>query len=267
MSDRPVAMVFAHPAHEILVAGMLQRDRPHVLFVTRSDSGGESGREELASRGLERLGLADRATFLRQSEAESYDWALRGHTDGYLRLKEQIREWLDGVRPAAVYGDGFELSNFHHDLTRALLDAALRDHGRRHAPPENYELPLVCRTEPEPWRLRFQEFPDGGARVFELTPDELARKMELVHWVGLQRIDAAMAVGLFPPPDREVFREVPADRDYGVAPPTLRKHYDEWGRLQVRRGRYRQALLFEEHFVPIARALGLTSRGQVRRAA
>jgi LmbE family N-acetylglucosaminyl deacetylase len=267
MNARAVAMVFAHPAHEILVAGLMQRYRPHILFVTRSDSGGESGREDLARRGLERLGLGDRATFLGVSETESYCWAHRHEASPYLDVKLRIEDWLRRVRPTAVLGDAFELSNFHHDLTRALLDAALRDHSRRHLSPESYELPLVCRTEPELWRMRFQEFPFGDFETFELTPEELARKQDLVNWVGLQRVEAALATTLFPTPEREVYRRVPPMRDYGVPPAGLQKHYDDWGRLQVRRGRYREPLLFQDHFVPIARALGLTSPQQARLAA
>lgn len=259
MIPSPVAMVFAHPAHEILVAGLMQRHRPQLLFLTRSDSGGERDREALARAGLERLGLTDQATFLGLSEVESYGRALEGDTAFYLRLRDGILGWLREVRPAAVFGDAFELSNFHHDLTRALLDAALRAYRSSDMSPANHECPLVCRTEPELWKLRLQEFPAGDGTVFELTEDELKKKQELIHWVGLQRVDAAMAVSRFPPLHREVYRSVPWDRDYGRPPAGLQRHYDDWGRMQVQLGKHRRPVLFEEHFVPIARALGLTA--------
>src|SRR5262245_39635852 len=101
MDGRSVALVFANPAHEILGAGLMQRYRPHLLFVTRSDSGGESGREELAQAGLERLGLADRATFLGLSEGRSYAWARDGEVAGYLEVRDRIADWLGRVRPSA----------------------------------------------------------------------------------------------------------------------------------------------------------------------
>ena len=41
MTRPTVAMVFAHPGHEFLVAGMMQRYRPQLLYLTRSDSGAE----------------------------------------------------------------------------------------------------------------------------------------------------------------------------------------------------------------------------------
>src|SRR5437660_134019 len=99
MIRAPVAMVFAHPAHEILVAGLMQRHRPHLLFLTRSDSGGDGGREALARAGLERLGLTAQATFLGVSEVESYARALEGDAAYYLRLRDRLLDWLREVRP------------------------------------------------------------------------------------------------------------------------------------------------------------------------
>ena len=266
MSAERVAMVFAHPGHELLVAGLMQHHRPHILFLTAADSGGEAGRAELAREGLDLLGLAGRATFLNFLENESYAWALSGTAEPYRKIGEQILGWLEEVRPTAVFGDAFELSNFHHDLGRALLDGALRRYGERFGLPQNYECPLVCRTDPNPTRLRFQEFVSGPFEVFRLSEQELAAKRELVDWVGQRHPGAALATPLFPPMNQEVYRAVAPDRDYTLAPAGLRRHYDDWGRLQVFLGRYREALLFAEHFVPLVRALGL-SPASVRRAA
>jgi hypothetical protein len=266
MSSERVAMVFAHPGHEILVAGLMQRYRPHILFLTAADSGGETGRGELARQGLDRLGLAERTTFLNVPEVQSYAWALNGTIGPYQEIADQVLRWLHEVRPTMVFGDAFELSNFHHDLGRALLDGALRRFGERFGLPANYECPLVCRTEPNPMCLRFQEFVSGPFEVFRLSEPELAGKRALVDWVGQRHTEAARAEALFPPLHQEVYRPVSPNRDYAVAPAELCRHYDDWGRLQVLLGKHRQPLLFAEHFVPLIRALGLSPvRG--RRAA
>jgi hypothetical protein len=115
-------------------------------------------------------------------------------------------------------------------------------------------------------RLRFQEFVDGPFDVFRLSEQELAGKRALVDWVGQRHPEAALATPLFPPLDREVYRAVPPDRDYTVAPAGLRRHYDDWGRLQVFLGKYGQPLLFAEHFAPLVRSLGI-SPTSARRAA
>jgi hypothetical protein len=266
MSGERVAMVFAHPGHEIVVAGLMQRHRPHILFLTAADSGGSAGRAELARQGLDLLGLPGRATFLNVSEVQSYAWALNGTAGRYREIGDQILGWLQEVRPAAVFGDAFELYNFHHDLGRALLDGALRRYGERFGLPRNYECPLVCRTDPNLMCLRFQEFAGGPFEVFRLSEPELSGKRALVDWVRQRHPEAARVAGLFPPLNQEVYRAVPPDRDYSVAPAGLRRHYDDWGRLQVLLGKHRQPLLFAEHFVPLIRALGLSPL-RARRAA
>ena len=246
-------MVFAHPGHELLVVGMMQRYRPHLLFLTRADSAGDTEREMLARHGLEKLDLAEQATFLSFGETEMYRWLLEGDVAPFLELRLQLMEWLDVVRPTRIFGDAFELSNVVHDIGRAVLDSAWREY-RERFPSENFELPLVCRTEPEPWNLRFQEFPRGPFETFHLTPAEVECKQSLADWIGSQRVEADVAKSFFTL-DKEVFRPVPSDRDYLSPPEGLRLHYDEWGRLQVQLGKYKQPILFADHFVPLVQQL------------
>lgn len=255
MDTTRAAFVFAHPAHEILVAGMLQRFRPAILFLTNSDSGRDRDRETLARAGLERIGLACHATFLSTSEQESYRWALALHHAPYLKLRNQILDWLGRVRPTVLFGDAWEMSNFHHDLGRALLDSAWREYARGSLRSENYELPLVCRTTPDPRELLYQKFPEGGHEEFHLTAAEIAAKQDLIHWIGLQRLEVEQAQHLFPPIEREVYRRVPESRDYRFPPTSLMRHYDDWGRLLMRLRKYQTAITFADHFVPIVEQL------------
>jgi hypothetical protein len=136
-----------------------------------------------------------------------------------------------------------------------LLDSAWREYSAGPLQRENFELPLVCRTDPDLWQLRFQEFPDGGHDTLDLNGAEIAAKQELVDLIGAVRVEAAMARRLFPPIDREIYRRVPECRDYTRPPAGLQLHYDDWGRLQVRMGRYGRAITFAQHFVPIVRQL------------
>ena len=55
--------------------------------------------------------------------------------------------------------------------------------------------------------------------------------------------------------DREVYREVPLNRDYSVPPTEFKIHFEEWGQEQMRRGKYEHAILYSQHFAPIARYL------------
>jgi hypothetical protein len=253
MDQNSCAMIFAHPGHELLVAGLMQRHRPHLLFLTRSDSAGDTEREKLAHHGLQQLGLAERTTFLSVRESDLYRWLLGGEVTPFLELRWRLVEWLDAIRPTRLFGDAFELSNVIHDIGRALLDSAWRE-CRQRFPCDNFELPLACRTDPQPWNLRLQEFPHGSFDTVRLTDAEACLKQSLVDWICTQRVEAAMAKNYFSL-SREVFRAVSPDRDYATPPEGLRLHYDEWGRLQVQRGKYAKAILFAEHFVPLIRQL------------
>lgn len=247
------ALIFAHPGHELLVAGLMQRLRPHILFLTCADSAGDMEREMLARRGLETLGLTEQTTFLSISEQDMHRWLLNGDVAPFLELRQRVLEWLEALQPSQIFGDAFELSNPTHDIGRAVLDSAWRDCNDGF-PSENFELPLVCRTAPEIWSLRFQEFPSGAFETLQLTATEVESKQKLADWISSRRVEAEMARPFFNL-DTEVYRPVPANRDYSLPPEGLRFHYDDWGRIQVQRGKYAQPILFAEHFVPLVRQL------------
>lgn len=247
------AMVFAHPGHELLAVGLLQRHRPHILYLTRADSAGDEEREALAREGLERLELSKQATFLGVPEGDVHRWLLQGDVASILELRGAIADWLRRIEPMQVFGDAFELTNVVHDLGRAILDSAWRERFQRVAC-ANFELPLVCRTDPEPWKLRFQEFPDSSFESISLTQAELKIKQSLADWIGTRRMEAEMARPYFDL-GKEIFRQVPADRDYSVPPEGLQRHYDEWGQIQVQLGKYAQPILFADHFVPLVQQL------------
>ena len=253
MDSKRTAMVFAHPGHELAVAGMLQRHRPHLLFLTQADSAGDREREKLALHGLQELGLADRATFLSISEIDIHGWLLDSRLAPFLAMRDQVLQWLEQVRPAALFGDAFELWNVVHDIGRALLDSAWRQYSNN-AVCDNFELPLVCRTEPGLSNLRFQQFPHGDFDVFHLTKAEAQLKRSLADWAATRWPEAAETKSFFSI-EREVFRRVAPDRDYSISPEGLCLHYDEWGRLKVRQGRRAKPILFAQHFVPIVRQL------------
>lgn len=252
-----VAMVFTHPAgHELSVYGLIARFRPRILFVTRGDSDGSTNHEQLACQGLAAFELADNATFLSRSERESYERAFAGDVAYYASWQQAIYQWLEQVKPDVVFGDAFELYNFNHDMVRVVLDGAIRRYSAAGRTVRNYELALACRTEPELDKIRYQEFPYGHSHVFSLDTVTDAKKTEVIRRIGLEHPEIAQLLSICPT-HRESYRRVRANRDYSVPPAGLRRHYDEWGQEQVRRGKYAHALLFDEHFVPIVRGLGL----------
>jgi hypothetical protein len=266
MNEPRVAMVLAHPAgHELVVAGLIQRYRPAILFTTRGDADPRFDHECLGRQGLARLGLEKDVTFLALSEVESYRRAFAGDVAYYAAYRDRIVDWLLRVRPDVVFADGFEAYNFHHDLTQALLQGALRLYGTLRPAPAHYECPLHCAMG-EPAQMRYQEFASGPFVSFDLTDEEVARKREWAEWVGRTNQYVLEVLPLYRL-EREVYRPVPAGRDYAEPPAGLRLYYDELGRELVRRGKHARALLFADHFVPLVRGLGLSPSAARRHAA
>lgn len=254
MNGQKVAFVFAHPAaHELLVAGLMQRSHADVLFVTQADSG-SPGSSDIARECLEELEVCRSLEFLEMSEVESYSRAFRGDLGYYTEYRHRILDWLLRVQPDVIYGDAFELTNFHHDLTRMLLDDAIREYQRHHSNVENYEIAIASRTSDKMSSFLTQEFTSGSSEVYQPTPEEVRGKEMMLKIIGKKK-PAVLLGPQFYDLNREVYRGVPNDRDYTFSPPEFKRHYDEWGLQMVKRGKYEQAVLFDQHFAPIVRHL------------
>ncbi len=263
MNAERVAMVFGHPGHEVAVAGAVARFRPRVLYVTRADSGHHRGREELSMEVLDFLGLADRATFLGISEKRSYERLHAGDADYYRRLRDRIRDWLAAVDPTAVFGDAFELYNIHHDLICALLCGALRElrAGEGRSVPF-FELPLAPYATPDLAARPYRVFDRcwAACSYLELDRGEAESKRSLLDHVGgmndyVRSLHGALHGERY---RREPYRAVTESRDHAIRPAIGPwETDDECGRRKTREGLYERPLLFDDHFQPVVRALGL----------
>jgi hypothetical protein len=115
--------------------------------------------------GLGQLELTERARFLSISEPDIYRWLLEGEPSPFIELRQKLVGWLEDIRPNRLFGDAFELSNVVHDIGRALLDSAWRYY-RKSVACENFELPLVCRTERDCGICDFRSFSAASLRLF-----------------------------------------------------------------------------------------------------
>jgi hypothetical protein len=248
MDNRRCAVVVAHAAHLLTVVGMLLRWRPHVLVLNRAGVGPGVEQPRLVREGLALLGLADQATEFGIVETESYPRALVHDFDYFLKIGDRIAAWLDAVEPEVVLGDAFELSNFQHDVGRFLLDRALR--GRSVL---NFEFPLSY--QPSSGSLLFGTLPAGPFEQLRLSAAEAALKREVVERAAAADPFVANVRAYFPSLETETYREVGAARDYTRPPADVERYYDRRGREEVAAGKYENAISFDEHFVPLVRAL------------
>jgi len=138
---QPLAIATTHAAHLLPVTGLILRYRPQVLLLTQTSVGPGAGQAELVQSLLERVGLAELVTALEIDEAESYRRALAGDFSFHLQMSPQIIDWLQKVRPAAVLGDAYEMSNYQHDVGRLMLDWAIKRYNSLGQVAENYEFP------------------------------------------------------------------------------------------------------------------------------
>jgi hypothetical protein len=255
MEGKRVGVVVSHVAHLLTIAGMVMRWHPHILVLTRSDREPGSAQAEVVRAGLTMLGLQNLVTELQIGEETSYAHALTGNFSFHLEALPRILAWIGQVRPDAVFGDAFELSNYQHDVGRLLLDAAIARRRAQGAHLQNYEIPLSARLARPGAILQFGTFLCGPSEQFRLTANEVELKRRIVDLAVQADPFVAYAAPLFPAIDIETFREIPHDRDYSIAPPELARHYDERGREEVRANRYVQAITFDEHFRPLVQAL------------
>lgn len=245
-----VAVIVAHPAHLLTITGLLLRWRPQVLALYREGA----GHGPVVRATLDALELGDRYTNFAVSEPQSFGCALAGDFGFHAALGARVADWVRAVRPDAVLGDAYEASNFHHDVGRVLIDAAVRGTGVA-----NFEFPLSCRGAEPGEPLRYGTFPFGPFRALQLTAEEAHLKRRLVDTVCRASAFVANVAPQFASPDAECYRPVPDDRDYTAPPPGLALYYDERGREVVSAGLHARAVTFGDHFVPLVRALGASA--------
>jgi hypothetical protein len=158
--------VFSHPNHELAVFGLARRLRPHLVFLT--DGGGEH-RTNQTRRGLDSIGLLDRARFLRWTEQSFYDALLHRDAGFFAAVAGEVAESIEDLDAEQVFADAVELYNPVHDMTLPIVAAALG--GRTSV--TTYEVPLVYQRAETGERYEIQRMPRSyGSRRIRVSLDE-----------------------------------------------------------------------------------------------
>jgi hypothetical protein len=258
-SPRRVALVVAHPGHELRVHRWLELTRPVVFVLT--DGSGNHGVSRLASTTalLDRAGATAGSIYGRLSDRELYRAILGGDLGLFTALADELARGLADVD--VVAGDAVEGYNPGHDVCRLLLNAAvlrLEAEGRRIA---NYDFPLVGAPD--------DRLPDGlgdGLRL-DLDDDALHRKLEAARTYPelAGEVDAALAAHGSDRFRIECLR--PVRYGLGIAP--LFAHppfYETHGEKRVGLGLYEQVIRFQAHLAPLAARLEHHVAKESRRA-
>jgi hypothetical protein len=265
-------LFIAHPGHELCVHGWLEKARPRVFVLT--DGSGRSGRSRVDSttKVLRRAGAEPGPIYGRFTDLRIYRALLDRDFSLFLSVVEEFAEALVGGEAEAVAGDAVEGFNPTHDVCRMMINAAAevagRVGGRRVA---NRDFLLIGRHNTCPERLR------DRATWLRLDDDAFERKLEAARSFHELRgeVDAALeggplalrqypelAGGLtvnYNSSGGEAYRIEclrPADErlaraDFAAQPP----FYERYGERRVAEGRYRRAIRYREHILPLAEAL------------
>jgi hypothetical protein len=246
------AVVFSHPNHELAIYGLVQRLRPYLLFLT--DGGGEA-RVEQTRRGLESIGLADRATFLGYPEQSFYDALLVHDLELLGEVRARVAEWLTRIRPDHVLCDAVEFYNPVHDLTLPIVRTALSTEAAG-----LYEVPLIYQKPGAAEAYEVQRLPPGEhARAIQLTlrPTEVAAKQQAREsiYVDLRAQLGNVLTGL--PIDRLAEEQIATARISDVAPVSADRvlRYEWRGALLRQQQRIASVIRWADHYVPVVRRL------------
>jgi hypothetical protein len=249
-----VALLVAHPGHELRVHGWIERERPIVYVITDGSGSRQEPRTEATRRLLAAAGARPGPVFGRVDDVELYRALLRGDHRPFVELFEEIADSAAREGVSVLAADEAEGYNPAHDVARLLANAVAGRAARSGLPIESLAFPL-------------EAAPGAGtgevAVRLELDDEAFARKL------AAARAYAAMA--------GEVDRAVAGHGADAFRIETLRRadpgfdletvhgptpFYERFGERRVADGVYPEVVRFRAHLQPLAVRLGaLVARG------
>ena len=128
--SRNVAIIVAHPGHELVVHHYMEVHRP--LYFCLTDGSGGNAQSRLAStdRLIDQVGARRGAIYGRFSDKEVYRLLLEGHANVFVDLRNELADSLIDADIQCVAGDAMEGFNPGHDVCRALIRSEERRVGK-----------------------------------------------------------------------------------------------------------------------------------------
>lgn len=244
-----MAIVVAHPGHELLVHHHVERYRP--LYFCLTDGSGAAGQSRLESTDklLKKAGARPGSIYGRFRDREIYMLLLEGRADVLGALARELAEDLIDADIQWIAGDAMEGFNPGHDLCRALIDEAVAIiETRTGRLIGNYEF-AVHDEPPENAAFRLQldeaalDRKIAAALAYREIHDEV---QESLNRLGRQSFAVE---SLQPSSAREMMKR------FETIPPG----YETLGEDRVRDGRYREVIRYREHVLPVFQAMGFTT--------
>ncbi len=263
MTDQPsadnVAIVVAHPGHELMVYHWIENHRPIYCCLTDGSGGAATSRLSSTTRLLDDVGAKAGPIYGRYTDKEVYRLLLDGRVDVFVAMARELADALERDGVNCVAGDAVEGFNPAHDVCRLIVDGAVeivsRTTGRD---VRNYEF--VLDGPPECSR------PD--ALVIRLDEAALERKLAAARDYVEMRSEVEAAIGRH---GRQAFAteclRPSATALHASRFEQERPYYERYGERRVTEGRYSDVIRYRDHVQPVALAIEAAANQMASRAA
>jgi hypothetical protein len=252
-----VAVVVAHPGHELMVYHWLEQNRPVYCCLTDGSGGAAASRLDSTRRLLQKLGAPSGQLFGRYSDKEVYHLLLDGRVDVFVDLVEELADFLITADVGSVAGDAAEGFNPVHDVCRFVIDGAVaRVRSRTGRLLRNQDFVLDGSPDSCPEALR------SRATWLRLDESALDRKFEAgfgypelrdeVRFASQRYGKRAFAVECLRPANARLMSE----RFENETPA-----YEHYGEIRVKQGRYREIIRYRPHVLPVRMAIEKAAGG------
>lgn len=250
MTEQRTILVIAHPGHELRVHGWLEATAPAVWILT--DGSGHTGRSRIDSttRVLESTGAMPGPVYGSMSDADLYNTVLGFNHQPFIDLVDKLAAAILSEQVDCIAGDAEEGYNPGHDTCRLVINAAVKLVQHKSSKPiRNYDFTLAGPPDQCPDELR------DHSLWLNLDDEAFARKLSAArNYPELQaEVETALnganrfRVECLRPVNPHSF----ATRSSADEPP----YYEQYGEKQVKSGYYKQVLRYNEHMLPLARAM------------
>ena len=249
VAPRPstVAVVVAHPGHELVVFHWMAQHRPIYCCLTDGSGGDATSRLASTTRLLNTVGASIGPIYGRYSDKQVYQLLLEGRVDVFVALAEELAAVLGEAGVECVAGDAVEGFNPVHDVCRLIINGAVQIVARRtgrHV--RNYDFLLNGMHEPS----------HPESIVVRLDEPSLERKLAAAHAYTEIRHEVEAALGRH---GRQAFAMEclhPVAEDARVTRfEHETPHYEHFGERRVTEGRYSEIIRYSQHVRPVARAI------------
>ncbi len=242
-----VALVVAHPGHELIVYHWMAEHHPIYCCLTDGSGGGAKSRLSSTTRLLNTVGVSAGPIYGRYPDRQVYRMLLDRRVDVFVALAQELASALEECGVDCVAGDAVEGFNPAHDVCRLIIDGAVLIVNRRTGREvRNYEFLLDGPHEPS----------CPGSIVVRLDEVALERKLAAARGYPEMRAEVDAALGRYGRQAfateclRPVAANVRASRFEQELP-----GYENVGERRVTEGRYSRIIRYRDHVRPVAMAI------------